>query len=291
MQPKIYCITSNHRERFNTSSLITGSYLYFSDLQNINYHKYDQDHYLWLITLPTENPQFKMRAGGDEQHANMLNIGKCYDLSSHETYQELKIKPPIFVILDWIRKKNLEAFQKLQIMSPDNTPFEHKHLDTLKKLAGKHGLRHFQELFQNACRYGCLNLAQWIYSLTDNHPNFNYAFKSRRTYANEIDIHANWDAAFRLSCRYGHLDVAKWLFSLGGINVCALNNNAFKQSCYYRKLHVARWILQLDKSKLYHITIYWRDVEGVIKLCREHRYYPWPNADEIVELTNEYFKQ
>lgn len=108
--------------------------------------------------------------------------------------------------------------------------------------------------FEHACKYGHLNIVQWLHSLDDNMDNDRY------------EIGLMW------ACRYGHLEMVKWLLSLGvdnyditeGLRLACINNHLnivklmyslgidithdyvegspFLLACSYNNLEMAQWL-------------------------------------------------
>ena len=68
-----------------------------------------------------------------------------------------------------------------------------------------------------------------------------------------LNIHAEYDYAFRLACQSGYLDIARWLIDLskdtetfgGPIDIHACSDDAFLSAYYYYygHLHIARWLI------------------------------------------------
>ena len=69
-------------------TLVLKGGLYFSDAKNI-FKFLDNGIYLREVFLPTDNPNFKMVKDpkGDKWRANMIILGKRYDLSNVETFK------------------------------------------------------------------------------------------------------------------------------------------------------------------------------------------------------------
>jgi hypothetical protein len=87
---------------------------------------------------------------------------------------------------------------------------------------------HRQSLFEEACRYGRLDIAQQMYAL------------------GEIDVHLDDDSAFRKACEGGHLLVAQWLYSLGNVDIHAFRGGAFGYACSKGHLITAQWLWSLE---------------------------------------------
>ena len=74
--------------------------LYFTNGENI-FKFLNYGIYLREITLPTENPDFKKikDPSGDKWRANMIFLGKRYDLSNVDTFKYLMEKVLIFMLM------------------------------------------------------------------------------------------------------------------------------------------------------------------------------------------------
>ena len=86
------------------------------------------------------------------------------------------------------------------------------------------------EALRMACRYGYLEVAQW---LTD------------RFQLTADDARANYNLALRYACRNGHLEVAQWLtdrFQLTADDARTNYNEALRMACRYGHLEVAQWL-------------------------------------------------
>ena len=61
-------------------------------------------------------------------------------------------------------------------------------------------MNELQSIFIQSCRSGRLEIAKWLYCISQTDGN------------DKIDIHADNEFAFRLACYGGHLETAKWLY-------------------------------------------------------------------------------
>ena len=110
------------------------------------------------------------------------------------------------------------------------------------------------QAFRYACRKGCLEVAQWLYSLQ----NINISTYKNEYYLKKInflwntptiDISANNEEIFRVACECGHLEVAQWLLSIKPtIDISAKNDYAFRFACENGDLHIAQWLLSIKPS-------------------------------------------
>lgn len=93
--------------------------------------------------------------------------------------------------------------------------------------------------FRNSCRRGHLMVAQWLYQL------------SKLNEHQLINIHMDHEYVFRFSCQYGHIEVAKWLYQLSQengntiINIRIRNDSAYLFSCYNRHIEVVKWLCSI----------------------------------------------
>ena len=94
-------------------------------------------------------------------------------------------------------------------------------------------ITHKNEGFVNACMFGHLKAAQWIWDL-DSHSRPNHRTQN--------------DMPLRVACGHGHLHVARWLWDLvpeNRPNHRAQSDAAFFQACSKGYLHVAQWLWDL----------------------------------------------
>ena len=75
-------------------------------------------------------------------------------------------------------------------------------LDIMQKILNNISLKFFsllffEDIFQNACSNGHLNVAQWLYQIKS-----------------DINISARNESAFINACSQGHLNVAQWLYQI-----------------------------------------------------------------------------
>lgn len=75
-----------------------------------------------------------------------------------------------------------------------------------------------KDIFYTVCEKGHINVAKWIYELSDK----------------SFDLHKDEDELFINACIKGHLEMAEWLYELGA-KYDAQNDRAFMDSCelYY----------------------------------------------------------
>jgi hypothetical protein len=120
---------------------------------------------------------------------------------------------------------------------------------------------------------------------------------------NDVDIHFNNDAAFRMSCINGHIETAKWLldisnnklldksnnklldksnnklldksnnklYSLGGVNIHAANDGAFRGSCKVGHIELAKWLYSLGGVNIhadYDLAFRWSCDRGHIEIAK-----------------------
>lgn len=92
---------------------------------------------------------------------------------------------------------------------------------------------HHKEFFLNACKYGKLKWAKYLY--------YNY----------EIDIHSCNEYAFKISCCNGRLKIAQWLFDLSldmksPIDIHINGEDVFILSCKNGHLNIVKWLFNLS---------------------------------------------
>ena len=94
------------------------------------------------------------------------------------------------------------------------------------------------KLFRDACIYGHLKFARYIYKESQLKKN-----------KNKLDIHIWNEFPFCWSCAHGFLDVAIWLHSLGNIDIHAGHDFAFVMAINMGHLDVAKWLFALCNSQ------------------------------------------
>jgi hypothetical protein len=70
---------------------------------------------------------------------------------------------------------------------------------------------------------------------------------------NNINIHSEYEAAFRFSCECGHLEFAKWLLDISIninslINIHIFDEYAFKWSCFNGHYHIVKWLIEYSND-------------------------------------------
>lgn len=100
-----------------------------------------------------------------------------------------------------------------------------------------------EEMFGLSCAYGNLNVAEWLFQLSQNKE------------IGLINIHAENEGVFYVACQNGHLEIAKWLWKLshdkniGSINIHNYNEYPFTASCKRGHLEVAKWLWKLSQDE------------------------------------------
>ena len=210
--------------------------LYFTDAANIfNFLSYGI--YLREVTLPTDNPDFKMikDKNNDKWRANMIILGKRFNLCSFDTFKYLIEKGA-----------NIHANNDFAL----EWNAENGHLDVVKYLIEKGADVHANDNY--ALRWSAYNghldvVKYLIENGADVHADNDCALKLSASnnhldvvkylVENGSDVHANDDYALRLSAENGHLDVIKYLIEKGA-NVHADNDYALRWSAVYGHLDV-----------------------------------------------------
>lgn len=150
----------------------------------------------------------------------LLNYSKFYQLDILEANIRRQL-PGLFTTS--CRLGNLDDAKKIFYFVPGGSP--HK--------------RMLDCAFRRSCKYGHLEVAQWLYG-------------------HGADIHAINYKAFQLSCIRGHLDVAQWLFRLSqGQQVKILITHSpflWRICCNHGHLHVAQWLFHKRLSKKLNLT-------------------------------------
>ena len=158
--------------------------LYFTDATNI-FKFLNYGIYLREITLPVDNPDFKMikDKSGDKWRANMIILGKRYDLFTIDTFEYL-------------------ISCGANIHADDDYAFKYSakfgHLDVVKYLVEKGSNVH-------ACNDFALRLS------ADN----GHLDVVKYLIEKGANIHAGNDYALRYSAENGHLEIIKYLIKKG----------------------------------------------------------------------------
>ncbi len=117
--------------------------------------------------------------------------------------------------------------------------------------------------FQEACRYGRLNVAKWLHEHPRYKPNCHnndYIDIFKQACATNLDM-VKWiyllcdgnylnetiNDAFTIACLCNKIDIAKWLYQLSSrsINLCWSDYYVFVHCCEYNYIDLAKWIYEL----------------------------------------------
>ena len=189
------------KQEFNddpTQSCCAGG-LYFTDAANI-FEFIDYGIYVREITLPTDNPDFKMVKDDNKWRANMIILGKRYDLFNVDTFKYL-----------------IE-----------------------KGASSRAGICTNQRVLCRIVKYGRLDIINFLIENGANvHANNDLAlrYSARKGYLdivkilveNGANVHSFDDTALGLSAKNEHLDVVKYLVEHGA-NIFTDDDFALKLS-------------------------------------------------------------
>ena len=157
---------------------------YFTDVANI-FKFLDYGIYLRIVTLPINNPDFLMinDKSNDKWRANMIILGKRYDLSDVNTFKYLVDKGA-----------NIHVDNDLAFCWSAKNGY----LDTLKYLTelGVNDCTAMNDALCLSAQYGHLDIVKYLVD-------------------NGSDIHTDDDLALCLSAEYGQLSVVKYLVESG----------------------------------------------------------------------------
>ena len=228
-----------------TGSCVPGG-LYFTDIDNIlEFLHYGV--YLREITLPLNDPDFKIVKDNNKWRANKIILGKRYNLWEKETFEYLvSIGADIHIDND----------------SPLSWASGNGHLDVVKYFVSIGANIHAYNNFPlNLASANChLDVMKYLVEQGANiHANNDYVF----TYASEkgrlevvkylvsigADIHAINDYAIRWASANGHLDVVKYLVSVGA-DIHACNKYAVQWASNNGYLEVVNYLVSVG-AKLF----------------------------------------
>ena len=194
-----------------TGSCVPGG-LYFTDANNI-FEFLDYGVYLREITLPFNDPNFKIVQDGTKWRANKIILGKRYNLWEKETFEYLVSMGA-----------DVHAHNDLAI----GYASEGGHLDIVKCLVSIGAdIRAGDDYAVRSASRNChLDVVKFLVSEGANiHAKNEYAVKSASENGHldiveclvslGSDIHADNDYAFRSASENGHLEVVKYLVELG----------------------------------------------------------------------------
>ena len=203
------------KEEFNDNpnkSCCAGG-LHFTNAENI-FKFLDYGIYLRKITLPTDNPDFRVikDSAGDKWRANMIILGERYDLCNVDTFkylieQKADIHTDDDIVLQWSARKGYWDIVKFLIAEGCDI---HADDDLVLKLSAKNGH---------------LDIVKFLVELGAN-------------------IHVDNDYALRWSARKGHLDIVKFLVELGA-SIHAKNDYALRWSTVNGYIDVVKFLVEI----------------------------------------------
>ena len=210
--------------------------LYFTDAKNI-FKFMEYGIYLREITLPVENPDFKMVREKNKYRANMIILGKRYELANVETIKML-----------------IEAGAENDCALRCSA--EKGYLEVVKYLIEKGSDIHAENDY--ALRYSAMNghleVVKYLIEVgADIHALIDYALTLSANnghlevvkYLIEAgaDVHANHDLALRWSANNGHLEVVKYLIEKGA-DLHADNDYTLRWSAEEGHLEVVKYLIE-----------------------------------------------
>ena len=179
---------------------------YFTDIEHIFDYVY-LGIYVREVTLPVNNPNFRMIKDKDKYRANMIILGKKYELAKVETIKML--------------------IEKGAIMNNDYMVMysaKYGHSEVLKYLIESGANIHvYDDALYKSAKYGHLAVVKCLIEAG-------------------VDIHIYNDQALHLSAKYGHLDLVKYLLE-SNANIHAMNDLALKWAVYYGHLDVVKYLV------------------------------------------------
>ena len=203
-------------EEFNddsNQSCGTGG-LYFTNAQNI-FKFLDYGIYLRDVFIPRNDPDFKMVkvTSGDKYRANMIVLGKRYDLDSVETFEYL-------ITCGADIRANKYAILRFSAIRGN--------LDVVKYIVEEYSADIHVD-----------NDAVLFYSASNGHLDVvKYLVKSG------ADVHVNNNSALWASVRYGHFGVVKYLVEEGGADIHADNDYIFLESVTSGHYNIVKYLIE-----------------------------------------------
>ena len=180
--------------------------LYFTDAKNI-FEFLNYGIYLREITLPVENPDFEMVVDENKYRANMIILGKRYELANVETIKMLiEAGANRDCALRYIAEKG--------------------HLEVVKYLIEKGADVHTKNdsALRTSAEKGHLEVVKYLIE-------------------KGADIHAVNDSALHFSVLYGHLEVVKYLIEAGA-DVHANHDLALRWSANSEHLEIVKYLIE-----------------------------------------------
>ena len=200
------------KEEFNNDpnqSCCAGG-LYFSNAANI-FKFLDYGVYLREITLPTDNPDFLMIKDNNKWRANMIILGKRYELSNINTFKYL---------IECGANVHAGGGEALCLSASNG------HLDIVKNLIENGVDVHTDNDYalRSSAQNGHLDVVKYLLEKSaDIHADNNYALRSsaKNGYLDVVkylvekgaDVHVDDDCALGWSACHGHIDVHEFLKS------------------------------------------------------------------------------
>jgi ankyrin repeat protein len=219
--------------------------LYFTDVEHI-FEFLDYGIHLREIILPFNDPNFKcVKDEANKWRANMIILGKKYDLCSVDTFKYL-----ISLGADF-KADNNHAIEWAS---------ENGHLEIVKYLVGLGA--NFRAGNNYAIRFasenGHLEVVKFLVDIgADFRANNNYAVKSasENNYLEVVkyligigsDFRAENNYAVRSASEYGHLDVVKFLVGCGA-DFKADNNFAVRSASENGHLDLVKYLVELGST-------------------------------------------
>lgn len=115
-----------------------------------------------------------------------------------------------------------------------------------------------QRVFDQACSFGDLEIAQWIHSMIGSKLDLERAFFDAicgdqcevadwlLSLKPDMDISRENDFYFRRSCAYGLFRMAQWIFEKRpNVNIAFNNYDAFREACLGGYTNIIEWLLTI----------------------------------------------
>ena len=197
--------------------------LYFTDVEHI-FGFMEYGIYLREITLPTENPDFKMVRDRNKYRANMVILGKRYELFNVETIKMLiEAGADVHADDDYaLIYSAANGYSEVVKYLVEEGAYVHAENDYALRLSAEYGHSEVVKyLIEKGADIHALN--DFALHVSANNGHFEVV---KYLIEKGADIHADNDYALRYSAENGQLEVVKYLIEKGA-NIDVIKDHQF----------------------------------------------------------------